>query len=94
MTLQGDHSACAKPPVDFKTKVPLWPGVALIPAVYLEVNLSPAKGFLIHKIRQIQNIYEGSLCDLLCFIQQFIFINVAKLHGIFGSLFKHEFCQL
>ena len=21
----GDHSACAKPPVDFKTKVPLWP---------------------------------------------------------------------
>ena len=25
--LQGDHSACAKPPVDFKTKVPLWPGL-------------------------------------------------------------------
>ena len=25
---QGDHSACAKPPVDFKTKVPLWPGQA------------------------------------------------------------------
>ena len=24
--VQGDHSACAKPPVDFKTKVPLWPG--------------------------------------------------------------------
>ena len=24
--LQGDHSPCAKPPVDFKTKVPLWPG--------------------------------------------------------------------
>ena len=22
--LQGDNSACAKPPVDFKTKVPLW----------------------------------------------------------------------
>ena len=22
-TLQGDHSACAKPPVDFKSKVPL-----------------------------------------------------------------------
>ena len=26
--VQGDHSACAKPPVDFKTKVPLWPGQA------------------------------------------------------------------
>ena len=25
---QGDHSTCAKPPVDFKTKVPLWPGQA------------------------------------------------------------------
>ena len=25
--IQGDHSACAKPPVDFKTKVPLWPGL-------------------------------------------------------------------
>ena len=23
--IQGDHSTCAKPPVDFKTKVPLWP---------------------------------------------------------------------
>ena len=22
--VQGDHSACAKPPVDIKTKVPLW----------------------------------------------------------------------
>ena len=28
MSIQGDHSACAKPPVDFKTKVPLWPGQA------------------------------------------------------------------
>ena len=26
--LQGDHSACAKPAVDFKTKVLLWPGLA------------------------------------------------------------------
>ena len=26
MKVQGDHSACGKPPVDFKTKVPLWPG--------------------------------------------------------------------
>ena len=26
--IQGDHSACAKPPADFKTKVPLWPGQA------------------------------------------------------------------
>ena len=26
--VQGDHSACAKPPVDFKTKVTLWPGQA------------------------------------------------------------------
>ena len=25
--LQGDHSTCAKPPVDIKTKVPLWPGL-------------------------------------------------------------------
>ena len=25
--LQGDHSACAKPPVDFTTKVPLWPSL-------------------------------------------------------------------
>ena len=24
--VQGDHSACSKPPVDFKTKVPFWPG--------------------------------------------------------------------
>ena len=24
--VQGDHSACGEPPVDFKTKVPLWPG--------------------------------------------------------------------
>ena len=24
--VQGDHSACDEPPVDFKTKVPLWPG--------------------------------------------------------------------
>ena len=26
--VQGDHSACGEPPVDFKTKVPLWPGLA------------------------------------------------------------------
>ena len=26
--LQGDHSACAKPPIDFNTKVPLWLGLA------------------------------------------------------------------
>ena len=26
--LQGDHSACSKPPVDFRTKVPLWSGLA------------------------------------------------------------------
>ena len=24
--VQGDHSPCAKPRIDFKTKVPLWPG--------------------------------------------------------------------
>ena len=24
--IQGDHSACGELPVDFKTKVPLWPG--------------------------------------------------------------------
>ena len=24
--IQGDHSACGKPPVDFKTEVPLCPG--------------------------------------------------------------------
>ena len=28
MALQGDNSTCAKPPVDFKSKVPLWPGQA------------------------------------------------------------------
>ena len=27
-TVQGDHSACGEPPVDFKTKVPFWPGLA------------------------------------------------------------------
>ena len=26
--IQGDTSRCAKPPVDFETKVPLWPGKA------------------------------------------------------------------
>ena len=26
--LQGDHSGRTKPPVDFKTEVPLWPGQA------------------------------------------------------------------
>ena len=26
MSLQGDTSRCTKPPVDFKTKDPLWPG--------------------------------------------------------------------
>ena len=26
--LQGDHSACGEPPVDFKAKVPFWPGLA------------------------------------------------------------------
>ena len=26
--VQGDHSACARPPVDFKTKALLWPGQA------------------------------------------------------------------
>ena len=26
--LQGDHSTCSKPPVDFKTKVLFWPGQA------------------------------------------------------------------
>ena len=25
---QGDHSGRTKPPVDFKAKVPLWPGIA------------------------------------------------------------------
>ena len=25
--IQGDHSTCSKPPVDFKTKVPFWPGL-------------------------------------------------------------------
>ena len=24
--VQSDHSACGEPPVNFKTKVPLWPG--------------------------------------------------------------------
>ena len=28
LQLQGDKSGCAKPPVDCKTKVPLWPGQA------------------------------------------------------------------
>ena len=28
MNVQGDHSACAKPLVDFETKVSLWPGQA------------------------------------------------------------------
>ena len=27
-SIQGDHSACDEPPVDFKTKVPFWPGLA------------------------------------------------------------------
>ena len=27
-SLQGDHSACGEPPVNFKTKVPFWPGLA------------------------------------------------------------------
>ena len=26
--VQGDRAACAKPPVDFKTKVPFWLGLA------------------------------------------------------------------
>ena len=26
--IQSDHSTCSKPPVDFETKVPLWPGPA------------------------------------------------------------------
>ena len=26
--IQSDHSLCAKPPIDFKTKVPLWPDQA------------------------------------------------------------------
>ena len=25
--IQGDHSPCAKPPVDYETKVPFWPGL-------------------------------------------------------------------
>ena len=25
--LQGDHSPCAKPPIDFIAKVPFWPGL-------------------------------------------------------------------
>ena len=28
MYIQGDTSDCAKPPVDFKTKVLFWPGLA------------------------------------------------------------------
>ena len=28
-TVQGDHSACGEPPVDFRTKVPFWPGFGL-----------------------------------------------------------------
>ena len=27
-SIQGDHSACGEPPVDFKTKVPFWPALA------------------------------------------------------------------
>ena len=26
--VQGDHSTCGEPPVDFKTQVPFWPGLA------------------------------------------------------------------
>ena len=26
--IQGDHSTCSKPPVDFRTKVPLWPSLS------------------------------------------------------------------
>ena len=26
--VQGDHSTCSKPPVDFRTKVPFWLGQA------------------------------------------------------------------
>ena len=29
VVIQGDTSGCAKPPVDFKTKVPFWPGLVL-----------------------------------------------------------------
>ena len=28
-SIQGDTSGCAKPPVDFKTKVLFWPGLEL-----------------------------------------------------------------
>ena len=28
LLIQGDTSGCAKPPIDFKTKFPLWPGQA------------------------------------------------------------------
>ena len=32
--LQGDTSGCDEPPVDFKTKVPFWPGLARMELVF------------------------------------------------------------
>ena len=38
--VQGDHSSCGEPPVDFKTKVPFWPGLAWPSQAKAELLLS------------------------------------------------------
>ena len=50
--VQGDTSRCAKPPVDFKTKVPLWPGLPW-PGQSGTFVLKSTGGFAI-----IQNIWD------------------------------------
>ena len=47
--IQGDHSAFAKPPVDFKTKVPLWPGQARAGQVKVEL-LFRSQSEVLHKL--------------------------------------------
>ena len=46
--LQGDHSTCSKPPVDFKTKLPFWPGQA-----------RPKRNFFFWSQREVLNKWNG-----------------------------------
>ena len=54
MYVQGDHSACAKPPVDFKTKVPLWP-VQVRPGQSGTFVLKSIGGFTQHDVSPCTN---------------------------------------
>ena len=63
LRVQGDTSRWLKPPVDLKTKVPLWPGLAKSPGGFGQLNVSPCREDERVTIPQLR---ESSLAISIC----------------------------